>query len=392
VRSVLLRRASITLVLEEHEMRVGMTFFCQNADDWDRFEAEERGESVARRPSISDRQIFLEEVELAKAADKLGFDTIWTIEHHFTPYTMVTNPLQILTYLAGVTQNVDLGTMVVVLPWHNPVHVAEDVNMLDALLGDRRLVLGVGRGLGRREFAGLNVDQNESRGRFDESLAILRELLSKGEIHGHKGEFYEIDHLRLRPQPERDLSDLLYCAAGSPDTNERIAKSGVKAMIVPNQSLEASLAGFQTYTDIRREAGLGPVDTRLAVWTYCAESEEEARVSAEQFMVGYAETALRHYELLSGHLANVKGYEGYAERSESLDKDTIARSMVGGHPCGTPEMIIDQTRALAEAFGTSEITFVFRYGGMPLETARRSMDLFAREVLPALHELNPKPV
>jgi alkanesulfonate monooxygenase SsuD/methylene tetrahydromethanopterin reductase-like flavin-dependent oxidoreductase (luciferase family) len=109
-------------------------------------------------------------------------------------------------------------------------------------------------------------------------------------------------------------------------------------------------------------------------------------------MVGYAETALRHYELLSGHLANVKGYEGYAERSESLDKDTIARSMVGGHPSGTPEMIIEQTRALAEAFGTSEITFVFRYGGMPLEMARRSMDLFAREVLPALHELNPKPI
>ena len=74
---------------------------------------------------------------------------MWTIEHHFTPYTMVTNPLQYLTYIAGITKNVDLGTMVVVLPWHNPVRIAEDVNMLDAFLGDgREIILGVGRGLG----------------------------------------------------------------------------------------------------------------------------------------------------------------------------------------------------------------------------------------------------
>ena len=82
---------------------------------------------------------------------------------------MVTNPLQLLTYLAGVTRNVDLGSDVVVLPWHNPVRVAEDVNMLDALLGpDRNILCGVGRGLGRREYQGLSVDQNEARGRFDE--------------------------------------------------------------------------------------------------------------------------------------------------------------------------------------------------------------------------------
>jgi len=79
---------------------------------------------------------LLEEIELAKTADELGFDTVWTVEHHFTPYTMVPNPLQLLTYIAGVTENVDVGTMVVVLPWHNPVRVAEDVNMLDALLGE----------------------------------------------------------------------------------------------------------------------------------------------------------------------------------------------------------------------------------------------------------------
>jgi len=371
-----------------------MTIFCQNAEDWDRYEAEERGEDVDSRPATSDRKVFLEDLELAKTADKLGFDTVWTIEHHFTPYTMVPNPLQLLSYIAGVTENVDVGTMVVVLPWHNPVRVAEDAIMLDALLGDRHLVLGVGRGLGRREFGGLNVDQNEARGRFDESLAILKELLATGEISDFDGEFYQFGKLRLRPQPEGDLSDNLVCAAGSPETMKIIANAGVKPMIVPNADLETSLAGLRTYVDMRHEAGDGPVDTRLAVWTYVAETEEEARGPAEKYMYSYADTALRHYELLGDHLGKLKGYEGYAARSEAMrdDPSLFAKSFVGGHPWGTPEMIIERTRELAEGFGTSEITFVFRYGGMPLEMAQKSMALFAKEVLPAIKEIEAAPL
>ena len=117
-------------------MRVGATIFNQNYPDWDRYEAEERGEAVSPRAVRSDREIFTEEVGIARIADELGFDSVWTIEHHFTPYTMVTNPLQYLTYIAGITKRVDLGTMVTVLPWHNPVRVAEDIAMLDALLDD----------------------------------------------------------------------------------------------------------------------------------------------------------------------------------------------------------------------------------------------------------------
>ena len=162
-------------------MRVGATIFNQNYNDWDRYEAEEHGEPVAPRPRRADREIFNEELNIARIADDSGFDSVWTIEHHFTPYTMVTNPLQYLTYIAGITKRVDLGTMVVVLPWHNPVRVAEDVNMLDAFLGpDREIICGVGRGLGRREYAGLGVDQNEARERFDESLQVLRQLLATG--------------------------------------------------------------------------------------------------------------------------------------------------------------------------------------------------------------------
>ena len=95
-------------------MRVGACIFNQNYTDWDRYEAEERGEAVAARPGKTDREVFNEELNIARVADETGFNAVWTIEHHFTPYTMVTNPLQYLTYVAGITKRVDLGTMVTV--------------------------------------------------------------------------------------------------------------------------------------------------------------------------------------------------------------------------------------------------------------------------------------
>ena len=131
---------------------------------------------------------------------------------------MVTNPMQYLTYIAGITERVDLGTMVNVLPWHNPVQLAEDVIMLDTFLGpDREFTCGVGRGLGRREYEGLGIDQAEARGRFDESLQILRQLLATGTCD-FDGEHYQIKGLHLRPQPDRDLSANLWGAGGTDDS------------------------------------------------------------------------------------------------------------------------------------------------------------------------------
>lgn len=376
-------------------MRVGATIFNQNYTDWDRYEAEERGESVAGRPTRSDREIFAEELEIARIADDQGFDSVWTIEHHFTPYTMVTNPLQYLTYLAGVTSHVDLGTMVVVLPWHNPVRVAEDVNMLDAFLGgDRRVILGVGRGLGRREFGGLNIDQNESRDRFDESLQVLKQLLSTGECTYH-GEHYDIEGLRLRPQLERDLTDNLWCAGGSPESVSVIARNDVNPLIIPTTSLELSLQVAHSYIDQRREAGHGSsAHTKLALWTYVAETEEEARAGAEQYMVEYSDSALRHYELRGDHLKSVKGYETYGAVQEALSADAspFLRGFFDTHPWGTPDQTIARASELAEQFGTDELMFIFKYGSMPIDKARRSMELFAREVMPALKELSPAPL
>ncbi len=375
-------------------MRVGATIFNQNYSDWDRYEAEERGKAVSKRAVRSDREIFNEEINIARIADETGFDSVWTIEHHFTPYTMVTNPLQYLTYIAGITQRVDLGTMVVVLPWHNPVRVAEDVNMLDSFLGpDRKIICGVGRGLGRREFGGMGIDQNEARGRFDESLQVLNQLLATGQCD-FEGEFYKIHGLHLRPQPERDLSANLWCAGGTPQTVEIIAKHGVRPLTIPTTSLELALSNMREYAKLRHNAGHPPSHTKLALWTYVAETASEAQAGAQRYMSEYADSALRHYELLGNHLQGTKGYKEYGQLQDALrqDSEPFRQGFYRSHPWGTPDQAIKRATDLAQAFGTDEIMFVFKYGSMPMDVAEKSMRLFAKEVMPALKGLGPAPL
>src|SRR5690606_30468219 len=140
-----------------HTMKVGVTLFAQNYTDWDRYEAVEAGASDAPEQQISDAQVYQEQFHLGDLVEPLGFDSLWTVEHHFTPYTMINNPTQFLAYFAGRTKRIDMGTMVVVLPWHDPIMVAEGYVALDHMLQGRGLKVGMGRGLGIREYNGHRI-------------------------------------------------------------------------------------------------------------------------------------------------------------------------------------------------------------------------------------------
>ena len=151
-------------------MHVGYSAIFQNPDD-----------------ALSDYEVYRNELRLAELAEPLGFESIWSVEHHFTDYTMCPDVVQFLTYMAGRTRHAKLGTMVVVLPWHDPMRVAEKVAMLDNISGGR-VILGIGRGLGRVEFEGFRVDMNESRQRFIEYAEYVLEGLENGYVE-YEGEF-----------------------------------------------------------------------------------------------------------------------------------------------------------------------------------------------------------
>ena len=126
----------------------------------------------------TDRNVYRNELRLGDLAEPLGFESLWGVEHHFTEYTMCPDVLQYLSYFAGRTEKIQLGSMVVVLPWHDPMRVAEQVAVLDHL-SDGRFVLGIGRGLGRVEFEGFGVEQEDSRAIFVESARMILEGLER---------------------------------------------------------------------------------------------------------------------------------------------------------------------------------------------------------------------
>ncbi len=111
--------------------------------------------------NLSDYEVYRNEVRLADLAEPLGYESVWASEHHFTGYIMCPNALQFLSYMAGRTERVKLGSMVV-LPWHDPLRVAEELVMLDNLSGGR-VIVGMERGLAQVEYEGFRVDMGESR-------------------------------------------------------------------------------------------------------------------------------------------------------------------------------------------------------------------------------------
>ena len=113
-------------------------------------------------------------------AEDLGLDSLWTVEHHVSPYTMIPNPLQLLTFFAGATSRMDMGTMVVVLPWHQPLHVAEDITLLQSALRGRTPFIGFGRGATGREFRQLGFDMNQSKDVFAESIQVVKSSPDRG--------------------------------------------------------------------------------------------------------------------------------------------------------------------------------------------------------------------
>ena len=128
--------------------------------------------NMLTKEGLSDAAVLGEHMALGDLAEPLGFDSLWALEHHFTGYAMSPAPTQLLSYYAGRTKRLTLGTAVIVLPWHDPVRVAEEIALLDVISGGR-CMFGFGRGAASVEYAGFRVPMEEARPRFVEAAQIV---------------------------------------------------------------------------------------------------------------------------------------------------------------------------------------------------------------------------
>jgi alkanesulfonate monooxygenase SsuD/methylene tetrahydromethanopterin reductase-like flavin-dependent oxidoreductase (luciferase family) len=368
-----------------------MTLYIQRYNDWERYNAAEDdpAHAVPIDPD-ADAKRYREEIDQALKAEAQGFDSIWTVEHHVSPYTMIPNPVQLLTYFAGATSRIDFGTMVVVLPWHHPLRVAEDITMLQNVLNGRHAFIGFGRGAARREFRQLGFDMNESRERFAESIQIIQKALTQ-EKFSFEGQHYKMQDITMRPRPRdpQTLLDDMHFSWGSPSSAPIGASHGLRPMIIPQRAWEEYHVELAEFSKARKAAGYGPVRPRMHLNMYCAETHEKAEEGAQLYIREYADSARRNYELDSDHFKNIKGYEHYAIASEAMQqmREQMGDMYIANHVWGTPSECLEKLAKLSAGFHPEEFMLVCRYGNMPQDVAAKSIDLFAKEVLPAAHEI-----
>ena len=335
---------------------------------------------------MSDRQAWDEEIRLARLADELGFDAIWSVEHHFFDYSFCPDNLQLLAYLAPLCTHADLGTAAIILPWNDPLRVAEKVAVLD-LLSNGRVRLGFGRGLARREFAAFRGVLDESRERFDEASVMILDALRTGFIEGN-GKFFKQPRIEIRPRPEKSFEGRTYAVASSDDSIDAAARLKARMLMFADRPWPMRLPGIQKYRALYRQYnGVDAPPTVAGEQAVCAATSREANELADKHIGSFVDSNLEHYELMSTHFATAKGYDAYAKKSEmarATGRDGLVAALFQVAAKGTPDEMLRTYEERRAVLGDFDLSTSFRFGGIPYAKAEASMRLFAKEVLPVL--------
>lgn len=336
---------------------------------------------------VDDVETFQQELKMARMAEDLGFDVLWPAEHHFFDYSWCPDNTQLLSYLAAATERIHLGTAAVIMPWHEPLRVAEKISMLEHL-APGRIRFGMGRGLSRREYASFRgIEMDESRGRFDEGSQMVIEALRTGFIEG-EGPYYPQPRTEIRPRPRSDMDGRIYAVASSDDSVESAARLGARMVMFADRSWKSRMPSIVRWRELFQEFhGVDAPPPMTADFCYCHPDADVAAERARTYMGTYLGSVLEHYEVMGDHFASTEGYDAYAKAAEVLRKvgsSGFLEGFMDATAHGTPDQILEQFRARRELLGEFELATCFRFGGIPHDEAEESMRLFAAECLPEL--------
>jgi alkanesulfonate monooxygenase SsuD/methylene tetrahydromethanopterin reductase-like flavin-dependent oxidoreductase (luciferase family) len=324
------------------------------------------GAAAPRGPNGDDSAKGLHDfVEAHVEAEALGFHSSFVTEHHFTGIGQVSATLTLLAWIAARTTRLRLGTAVLVLPWHNPVLLGEQVATLDLLSGGR-LDLGVGKGYRHTEFAGFGIPPEEAVPRFEEALAVLMRALSSDAPFSHRGRFWHFNEVIVEPPPYQRPRPPLWLAAGSASSITACAQGGHNLLL--DQFASPAEIGERIALYRRELEGAGhafePMRVAVARNVWVA-SDAADRQEAMERQAGVHERLLaisRGSESRPG--SHILGYSDAPGARE-------AHSLIG-----SPEEITEQLAALKD----KGVAYVLLFG----QGSRANFRRFAEEVMPNL--------
>ena len=340
--------------------------------------------------SKTQEQSLLDALEQIELADKLGIDGVWLGEHHFSRHGLLSGIWSFAGMVAARTKRIRIGTAVIVLPFHNPIVVAEEAAMLDILSGGR-LDFGVGSGYQRQEFDGLGVDVEESRERFRESVDVIIKAWTEEPLMFH-GKYTNVDNLSVIPKPLQKPHPPMYLAIStSPTSVEFAARKNISPILGgPTSVMGQAVDVLNLWRGKMDEFGHDHtiVDVPAAMNIYVTPTNEEAERDAAE-LADFSKKILLKIGSPGKDGKMPKGYESWVTRQKDRSKDSMFLPLQG-----TPERVAERIEAVRQA-GVQHLFGEFGFPGSPQDKVLRAIEMFATEVMPQFREApakTPEPV
>ena len=251
------------------------------------------GSAQAKRGGPSDDSAvgFREFVDRNISAEKLGYKSSFVVEHHFTGFGQISATLNLLTWIAARTSTLRLGTAVLVLPWHNPVLLAEQIATLDLLSGGR-VDIGIGKGYRLNEFDGFAMPIEESDERFQECLDVMLKSWTSDEAWSHDGKYWKFNDIVVEPPTHQRPHPQLWMGAGSDRSVKQVASLGYNMLLGQFDSVEQIAKSIDLYkTEVESHGRIyDPKNVAVARSLYILDCEEEYEKALESRMAGRRRT------------------------------------------------------------------------------------------------------
>jgi alkanesulfonate monooxygenase SsuD/methylene tetrahydromethanopterin reductase-like flavin-dependent oxidoreductase (luciferase family) len=325
------------------------------------------GSGPARRKlSLSDDSHgYLQLIDTVVEAEARGFHSIFVVEHHFTGSAQLSASLNLLTFLAARTATIRLGTAVIVVPWHNPVLLAEQAATLD-VLSNGRFDFGVGKGYRPNEFERFCIPLEEATERFEESMALIRKALTADERFSHESKRWRFADIIVEPPPVQQPHPPLWLAAGRPESLKQAARDGYNLLLDQFNSFDLTLERVRIYREAAEAAGraFDPMSVGVARGLAIVRNEEER-----------AQALVKRMQALGRMNRLASSADGSYVSSMASDPDT-RKAAEDGTLIGTPDEIIERIGRLRDG----GVEYILLSGALANPAQLR---IFAEEIMPA---------
>jgi alkanesulfonate monooxygenase SsuD/methylene tetrahydromethanopterin reductase-like flavin-dependent oxidoreductase (luciferase family) len=325
------------------------------------------GAAQAQRggPDVDSAAGFKDYIEYVIEAEALGYQSAFIVEHHFTGFGQVSATLNLLTWIGARTRTLRLGTAVIVLPWHNPVLLAEQAATVDLLSGGR-LDLGIGKGYRHNEFVGFRIPMEEAEPRFEESIDIITKSWTSNERFSYQGKYWQFDDIIVEPPTIQKPHPPFWQGAGHPESIRRVARRGHNLLLDQFASLDETGKRFALYREAMQANGFTFHASQVGVARafYVARNNAEKEAALDRRLAGQRRLHAISQRPDGNNTASIMAFSDTRAASEE--------SALYGNP--------DEIARKLEKLRDMGVEYVLLNGG---GTSRDNLRRFAKEVMPA---------